>query len=521
MERFVNKVINATFCVVISLIFFIILFFQWTEYSCKNQYILSNMQILGLLIALFVVCSFIYYAHIKRKGCVQHNKTVDYDKMAFFFAILLFLGQVYVFYNIFFLTGWDAGVLRDSASQLALGNNGTILSAEHYYSTYPNNLFLTYMSALILKINNDIGVFVGNYAMMSCVLVNCVLNSSACYLVYKTAKLFVDKKLAFVGFCIVVMSIGLSPWSVIFYSDSVGVIIPILTFYLYIKPVSNKLQKCLCRFVSVMVAIVGYFIKPQCVFVLIAIVVIEMVCLLNHFKPAKLLRFVALMVTCVFLYLIVSFSVEWCTEKVGLTLDDNKTFGVTHFLMMGANETSGGVYSQSDVDFSQSFATVQDRTNANIEETIERLKDMGIIGYIKHIGRKMLTTFNDGTFAWNKEGSFYAMIPEALNSKMTTFLKSFYYGDGARHQYFLLFEQIVWMIIMIFALISCFYKKRGMNILWLSVLGLVFYEVLFEARARYIYIFVPILCLLAVCGIDVVVKYIKSKIDWMISKKGV
>ena len=43
---------------------------------------------------------------------------------------------------------------------------------------------------------------------------------------------------------------------------------------------------------------------------------------------------------------------------------------------------------------------------ANIQRTFERMKDMGIAGYLRFLAKKMLTVYNDGTYAWGGEGNF-------------------------------------------------------------------------------------------------------------------
>ena len=46
-------------------------------------------------------------------------------------------------------------------------------------------------------------------------------------------------------------------------------------------------------------------------------------------------------------------------------------------------------------------------------------------------------------------------------------------------------------------------KKNGsLNALWLTAVGIAMYIVLFEQRARYVYIFAPVFCVLAAVGLE-------------------
>ena len=528
MEKFCYRFINALFGIAMCGIMLLILFFQFADYAEKKDFMLSNLSILGMLIIFFILCLVIHY-FLKNKMLFRLNQQeINYDKIVLIFSAVLFVGQAYVCYNIFFLTGWDARLVRDSAQLLATGNMNIEMQeyyGDYYYSYYPNNLFIFYLTALILKVNNSIGIFTGEYTMMSTVLVNCIINVCTCLLVYKTANLFVEKKFAFIGYCISVLLFGFSPWSVIFYSDSVGLIIPILVFYLYVRPISHKILRYVFRCVALAIGVIGYFVKPQSAIMLIAIMLIEIIWLFNGFKAKKLIRPLALFLVCVVCFLTVTQAINATSKKIGFNIDPDKKIGATHFFMMGLEESTGGTYFQDDVDFSKSFKTVEERKIANIKSSIERLKGMGIIGYIKHISKKMLTTFNDGTFAWNNEGGFYLYVPNECNKRASGFLINVYYGDGMLNRYFLLFEQTIWILVLIGCIISVVLKNKASGnsktvILRLAVLGLILFECLFEVRARYLYTFAPVFCILAILGIKQISQVAKKIMQHLVLKRG-
>lgn len=194
-------------------------------------------------------------------------------------------------------------------------------------------------------------------------------------------------------------------------------------------------------------------------------------------------------------------------EKIGVELDPEQKFGAAHFLMMGLNRESGGVYSQEDVDYSRSFATAKERNTANLQTAFARLKQMGLKGYFSHIGKKMLTTYNDGTFAWYTEGAFYIPVVDNVNTLAAPLLKSIYYENGQYYSYFQLTEHVVWIAILLLSLAASFIKVNdsrcyALTTLMLSIIGLTLFEILFEVRARYLFIFVPIYCVLATMGVE-------------------
>ena len=122
-------------------------------------------------------------------------------------------------------------------------------------------------------------------------------------------------------------------------------------------------------------------------------------------------------------------SINLICEKNQIVLDSNQRLGMSHFLMMGNNEEGGGLYVGDDVAYSRSFATPQERKKANIQRTFERMKDMGIAGYLRFLAKKMLTVYNDGTYAWGGEGNFFMVVFPQPDNHIAVFLRNIYYAD--------------------------------------------------------------------------------------------
>lgn len=75
-------------------------------------------------------------------------------------------------------------------------------------------------------------------------------------------------------------------------------------------------------------------------------------------------------------------------KTVGFEINKDAAFGPTHYFMMGLNEERNGVWAQEDVDISSSCKTSEERRSVNIQVSIQRLKEYGIIGYARHLSKK-------------------------------------------------------------------------------------------------------------------------------------
>jgi hypothetical protein len=248
---------------------------------------------------------------------------------------------------------------------------------------------------------------------------------------------------------------------------------------------------------------IAYQVKAQTVIVFIAIMLYEGVCWLARVKRIGRkdvragLMIVIPLVACML------------APKV-LPLKWERTFGMEHYLMMGMNPTSQGVYSDEDVAFSASYKTKAERKQAEWSVIRERLHDYGVAGWLRLAQTKLLTVYGDGTYAWGHEGTyFYAQVPEEKNQGLSPFLRSLYYRGGTRYKYFCAYAQMCWLVILVGTLCSGFVgrgqpnkkeEKESLYPLWLTVIGITLFEVLFESRARYLYTLTPLFLILAVMG---------------------
>lgn len=498
----------------------LLLFFTYVKYYCKKTFLFSNGGILLTLLLLLIGGVLLYRLLESRRPTLARRRFPNTDKLVLGVTAVLFLWQCYVAYNIFFLTGWDAQIILKAAQDIAYDRYA---NWSHYFSKYPNNLFITYFYAILLRINESYGFFRSEIDVMTIIVVNCFINALSCLLVYKTACVFTEKKTALLAYAAAVLCFGLSPWTVIPYSDALALFIPLLSVFLYVVPIERRRFKTLCRLAAVAVSILGYFIKPQCAIVAIAIMLIEAVRLFSGFSFKKLLRPVAMGLAIVCVFTCVNGLINVANDKADMELNEDRRIGITHFLMMGQNKTSCGVYWGQDVDFSLSFDNPQERSAANLKRTADRLRGMGFVGWMEHLGRKMLVTFNDGTFAWGVEGNFYRVVLDEPNDKMAPFLRSIYYNTNSRSRIPASLRHAVWIAILAFAAMSVFVKgnyphKYRLPVLWITMLGFILYEALFEVRARYVFIFVPLLCVLAAVGFDNAVRLLRGGTNYLISK---
>lgn len=474
------------------------------DYPCKNYIVNKNISffVIALICAIGVVL--IFQNKTIRSKCLELSKKIS-PKVVICGCILFCIVQIYACYNYYFLTDWDVDLIYQSASEIAKGSFES--SQGHgnfgwYYSIYPNNIELLGVFVSCLKLNQWLGLFAPADAVMVFIALNCVIMAITGYLLYRIITQLFSHHWGLFGWVIYIVFIGLSPWVVIPYSDSLGLAFPTLELWLFLKlQSSNHKQKysMLLGFVGG----IGYYIKPQTIIMLIAICIVVLI----HWFTRSVSRYkreraMLLATLCIFSVVISSVVPKVVGSALGISIDYNRTFGASHFVMMGMNPETRGVYSQEDCDFSNSFGDVDSRKQAEIAVVKERLKQYGVGGYLHLLEQKLLTTYGDGTFAWGMEGTFWKEVPALKNQGISVLLRDFYYRDGKYEQIFMAYMQFFWILTL---LLACFsYKRKNLlpiSAVQLGIIGLTAFELLFESRARYLYTFSPLFILLAVCGI--------------------
>lgn len=471
---------NISFLYLLVSFFLILVIDKSLEYSKKSILDFSN-----LFLFIFVIC-------ILFIAVLMTRQEKNYKNIIFkigILSIIVFIVQVLVSYYMYFVVGWDVHVLVTNATQLA---NGGELS-QGYFSIYPNNLFLVIIFSWIMRIGKLL--IPSNSYFFLIIVTNFIVNVS-CFITIKVLKKLIENsKVILFIYILMIPFILLSPWITVPYSDAWGMIFPILLIYVYLeKDISYYLK----IFLMICICLIGYFVKPTVIIVMIAIVIIEFLNLDLKIQWKKILK-------CLFCCLCavgMSFGIKnIMISSTGFVQEKNLEMPLTHFMMMGLNPKSKGVYSRDDYNYSMSFLTKEERTEGNIKMIKERLSDYGVSGYMKLLICKNMSNYNDGTFSWEQEGGFH--FPGSQPNTWTNqLLANFYYANGDYYQCYLVITQIIWMLVLVLSVLAYLCKRKECSVIILSIFGLSLFLLLFECRARYLFLYLPLFMVLAGVGLN-------------------
>lgn len=455
--------------------------------------------------------------------------------------------------------GWDIDIVLKNVEYIITNNTDKIMNG--YYSRYANNLFLTYIFLNVYKIGEVIGIQNGYFLLL---FIQSIMFSVGGFLIYKIADMYFKEKYKIYSICtwiIYMLIVGLSPHIVLTYSDGIGMFLSLILTYIIFKledkdkkndgKEKNKLlqkssiSKIILILLFTNLSVLGYYIKPQIIIIPIAYIIIKILNIFyliymviknknedreigrkvrNERIKEEIIYYIILSILIIITGCIIYTYIKKANNSMGINVDKEKRFNITHYAMLGWNTESKGVFTVKDENFSGKYEKLKDREKANLEELKRRITEMGLGGVINQIARKILTNYNDGTFSGvatfvyiRKEYNI-----EGINKELSKFLKNIYYENGKYNMIYTQIMQCLWIGILIFNMFS--YndgKSTKISIIILGIIGLFIFEILFEARSRYIFIYVPLYIFLGVIGLKNVLSFFVVKIKGIKNKENV
>lgn len=390
---------------------------------------------------------------------------------------------------------WDFKWVMDTASQIA--DTGHIeLTNLNYFKMFPNNIPILGMVTIAIKLffNNQIGAYVLN---IIAVWISAILGV---LVAYKTK----GEKLAFNVILLMTLLCPFYLYTPIIYTDTLSIMFPVLTLFLWILFKQNKqkenLKKQYIYWVLMTISsTIAFLIKPVAAIILISVIID---CI---FTDKKFLKYIIIsiltfiLINSIYNSLVLKFFIKDVKQN-------NNVFPYTHWVMMGLNtpESEGGTsigwggYSQKDSIMTELQPTYNEKVQNSIKVIKERMINFGLSGYIRFLKNKFIYVWEDPTFYVLAQIGWDTLNKESIPYKYVLGEKS--------QQTFIPYTSVFYTMLMILIIIEFIYdifknKNQDIRIMGIAVVGIAIFLLLWEARSRYIYFLIPIFCILAANGI--------------------
>ena len=201
----------------------------WLDFSMKRERGAPNGLFLLAAVGMAILtgCAALWLRNGKLRSFVEQETT--FRLVVTIGGLLLLTAQIVICYGGWFVTGWDVLHVLPSVDEIA---QGLPVSDIAYYEMYPNNLFLTGLQGLLTRCAALVGITGKTYAVT--VMGSCICVAVSVCLSAVAARQLVRS--VWVGYACLLLGggfVGLSPWVLVPYSDTYGMLCPALALCLY------------------------------------------------------------------------------------------------------------------------------------------------------------------------------------------------------------------------------------------------------------------------------------------------
>lgn len=418
--------------------------------------------------------------------------------------LLLLILQILWVEHVYFYAGWDVGVMRVRVDGILHGSSMAAVQADTEYSTYPNNLFLFYLLCLIEKAGTLLSM---EKPYQLCIYVSCLSVNLSCLFGNLIVRKLTDSGVLRAAYTLVsTVVILFSPWIIIPYSDTYGMLFVMAGLWGMLCVERKYLKWVIVTFA----AVIGYRIKPTGIFPLGAAYLFYGLRFFADLR-SRWRELLSLLLSTVFFWAAGLLIPLWIQHTYNFRLIPELKMPAVHYMMMGFNETTKGAYNFSDYLMSRGFPDVESRREADWEVLKQRLEEMVREGRLAaFLADKALVNFNDGTFAWTGEGDFFLEFMDHDNVLSRWFGRVMapadsYQGenDGRYYPLYRTVMQVFWLLMLTGIPLTALDMRncrRDRAVIIFVLTGLMAFVMLFEARARYLYLYSPAFLILSLSG---------------------
>lgn len=519
--------------------------------------------LIAVLIGVLLIIAIIKKINIKfdiskapkfMQNLYEFSKTKRFDRIFGIYVplalvLVLLKFQLDIVANLSFTQGWDLAALFNCSQRI---KDMGIESADlNYLKLYPNNKLLT---MVYFHFINNTATY--QEAWQKIINLNLALVDIGIVFGIFTARKLFSKTVIYVYLIFVYIMIGLSGWIVIPYSDTFTLCIVSIVAFLFAefftrfrqnkteentskvttskgknaKKTTNKVLKFISEkalyILSVLagiLVIIGYFIKPQSLIILIAFAIVFIFEIRKNNLRKSLYSALCIFIAGYFTFFACNSAFDGFFKSYAKS---EGSFPASSFVCMGLEENPTrpncpGIYNFDVIgtQYSTDIKTA-DKKKYYSQLISEQLKTYGFKGLMGHLGKKYLWIINDGTFFFGREGSFFVKdISKSKDEDKKAKIRDKYIYNGVNSTNYNRNSYVtgIWYYILFLACLAMLTnhkkKREQSDIVWmlgLAFVGSVLFTLLFEGRSRYLINYVPIVCLLAAYSITSLVHYVAT-----------
>ena len=353
-------------------------------------------------------------------------------------------------------------------------------SGERYFLVYPNNITPTIILYWIYRIAGFLHISEVWTLHIFCFLVT----TATIFLTFKTAGKLLTKQKQTIIFGLMILYIPFQMYSLFYYSDTLMVIMVALIIYVLIPSDGSFIFRTKHIVAVAILVAFAWNLRSNIIIILPALIVY-----LLFFKWYKNLVILLVTFGIAFVFFGKGFDMLWA--HYGFWKDDGYKFPMLHWVMMGMS-IQGGSYNWQDFQFTY---LSQNKMTDDLGLFFNRVTHRPFFLNLLMIVLKVRGNWSDGTIN-------YTNGTRALRDG-DGFLWQLFYGSN--NSFFIYLSQMMYVVI-IFGMVYYIYKRRKEYItscflFQIIIFGVFMFHLIWEAKPRYVYAWMPIIFILGAKGI--------------------
>lgn len=484
LGKFASKIVLLIGIFLFSNVFIGSFFFPSSVYYKENNFI-------SLLICfiLFLILYIIYIKHVKNNKRI--NTKTEFIIVSLIFTII-FLLELFVLKYLSVKPGWDFAVVFENANSYVLNGARDLNWYPAYFEMFPNNIFLF---AILIKVIR-IGSILLISPLKSAWCMNIIFINISYFMLYLTLRKKFGVRISIFGLIISLMFIAPILYTPIFYTDTMSLFVGISFLYAYLS-FNHKNVFCTKNIIIfVIIGILLFYGKAMKITSLIPFIAI-IISLIFDYKKRKLLYGIALSIivltglNILYNYVVVN------NKQFAFKENGYGAVPYTHWVMMGVEDVntdnslrnSYGGYNYNDFEFTLNHENGKSAVSDNIQEYFSRVHNLGFNGYYTYLVKKSVNAWTDGLYYvdvklkvnnYHKdEGVYNIVLSDGVVKDILI-----HFSQGVQYLFILSF--------LIGAMIKYYYNSKKIDIVRLSIIGLLLFLLLWENRSRYLLNFIPL-----------------------------
>lgn len=467
-----TKFLNTSYKVILSIL--MILFLYITVVSAFYG-IDQNLSFIVVIIG--TVITFFLFKFIYQKLDKLTDKKIKL--IAIILSIAFFIGLLLIGLFLPISSVTDLSHIIEYVNRMI--SEGSLTITGSYFSKYTNQIPLLIFVYGFTKIGSIFGCT--NVLLMGTIF-NAIFMSITAYFIYLIGKELKGPKTGLLALIFMVINPIFYLYTSYFYTDTLCMPFAVIGLYLIIKSikVNNTRNKIILGILSGLTFFIG--LKVRIVVIILLIASIGYI-FINKQVINKVKIYLAL-----FLGLIIGFlGFKGIQNSFNVALDENASFPITHWIMMGLNEEYTGGYNSIDHDITYNAPTKEDKKNENIKVIKERIKSLGPIGLTKLEASKIARTWSSGNYG------VYAKLNNTRNgSGIYEYLGG--YGNTTIFMKYTLQILKTYISFMILLGLGQIIRKKEIEynydaIIYIGLFGAILFYILWESAQRYSLSFLP------------------------------